>query len=399
MTYYQVQKKQKVEYEWYYHECEGEHEAAFCGGHISVKMNGMVYGISNTYLEAEDGEIPEEKSHKVDKNDTIKNNKIKNNINYALDNSETGWSWWTGLDNDHFLDKLPFCEDIFDIDLAVDYGQRVFPINGKSSEKWKKYEGWSSTNVNLAVMKFKSNWMELYGFDIPINFGITSLMSKDINNIIEALEDTYGASFTESRHEPVRLALECVGNGMYSMDHHGHAYLWAYCSICHSSHCNITDCSGFCSYIYLKCGKLGSVMATSGLASGCSRISNYNGALPGDMIIKATTKPDGTIVSTGEGGSSHALIYIGKLNQDVELSNGNVIKAGYNITVDCLTIGNSTNDFAVDFGCGNIYLRVHAEEASDRLPSIPDSSYMRDPANAGFAKSGDPNYVYLRKYE
>lgn len=415
ITYYQVQMKKTIKTEKLVHNCDGDHEAKFCGGHISVEMYGMVYGISNEYLGLDEGNIPAEKSQKYDRSMNIWDNKYMNNLNIILtdkaieqfgngsgsgtaapmsaqqqEDSEDGWSWWWTIDNSQFQTKLELCDDIFDIDLAIDYGETMFPVKG---HKVWNYEAWSGDNLNLAVMKFKANWMDLYGFDIPINFGISPLNNADISKIITALEETYGDRFTDTRHDPIQLALSCVGNGMYNMEHHGHAYLWTHCQITGATHCNITDCSGFCSYVYLNFNKLAYICATPDLAtySGLTtarQVSNLNNALPGDMIVKVSVDNNGRLISTSEGGSSHALIYIGTLNQDVELSNGNILYANCPITVDCLGFDD------IDYGCGNIYLRVHTSDTSKQLPGIGASGYVYNPSGLD-----STHRLYLRSFE
>ena len=409
VTYYQLQTRTYVEEERYAHKCsfdnrddgKGEHDGYYCGGHIVAKVHGIVYGISENYLETEEGDIAEAKNPDPDKNKGLIYNANYNGdykwaVNYWV-SPEGVWvddGFDKGDKNDsYFLARLPDCDDIFDIDLSVRYGNGLFPIH---QAQWYKYDGWTNTTINLAVMKYKADWVGMYGFDIPENFGISPLSRKDMDKIVAGLKGYYGEDkITEKREETVRLILSCVGHGQYDMKHHGHCYkYYDWCSS--GKNCTKTDCSGFCSYILLEEGVISGAMDTGSLHDGQQRwYGNVKDATivePGDCIIKWGGQTSWEAQQTG-GTGSHALMYIGCLNEEVELTNGWIIPAGIPLVVDCLQMGEQ-----YDANCGNIYLRLAIDGSNDDYGETLQGIAMSFPSY--LARSDNGGYeMYVRKIE
>ncbi len=169
----------------------------------------------------------------------------------------------------------------------------------------------------------------------------------------------------ETRTEAIRLAMQAVGRGTYSMDHHDHAYLYQACTKSGLEHCTATDCSGFVSYIFRTFGRIDHTMATTELKNlaafsyGDSSSVNWENVYPGDAVVCVGDR------SASENGIAHALLYIGTTDRELKLSIG-TIPAGCRITVDCLKLnevtisnseGTSTFGESGSYKAGNIYLR------------------------------------------
>lgn len=397
----------------YTHNCIG-HTGHFCGGHIQAKVNGHVYSFPHTLVSdtPEDEGVIYDKVLPIDDTLTLPEAVRQSGINLLIDDDGT---WKTqksgefdskniisdsGAFNGTGIRSILSAQDIFDVDLLIKYGKGLFPI-----AQWQDYEGWTDGNIMLAGLKYKQDWMSLYGFDIATNFGTMTLTQNDIEQIINVVGKYYGNHFTPGREQAIRLALNCVGNGAYNMKHHDHAYLHGNCGITHSDTCHITDCSGFISYIFLEGGKINKTLATTGFAEQHSLIKakyrkgmtvDWNSVYPGDAIVKCGS------LSASEGGSAHALLFIGQTDVDIDLSIG-TIPAGSRITVDCLQIKNSPEKptdkgFIIggDNGVGNIYLRWGGHNRDDMIDlyNACGSSYMNSLDNL----PPDLNF-YIIKYE
>lgn len=384
----------------YKRECNMCHSGRFCGGHVSCKVNGRVYSLPS-YIVGYDDVIPEPKVQPIDKSLDFHSAMLKSGENLSID-KDGNWStdhFGTDKEKTDFVNSLPTCNDIFDISLNLRYGQSVFPIHNR----WQEYESWTGDNIQIVATKFNQNWSNVYKFDIDDNIGATRLTGKDINNIIESVKERYYQShfkpLDEERIDAITRALQCVGRGSYSMEHHEHAYLYEPCPKTGYS-CRTTDCSGFVSYIFLESGKLDRVCATDGLVSGAKRFTDWRAVEPADALIHWSGQTSSQALENG-GAGSHALIYIGHLWEDVTLESGRVLHTDNPLTVDCLSLysySGTVSDYVdddgeiyervrhggyYDCGAGNIYLR-HAGDDIYR-----SSSYITNP----------DSMLYVRKFK
>ena len=250
----------------YHRNCIG-HSFEYCAGHICTKVTGIVYSITNEQVmmvntgskttvsmdfDAEklgydhiEGKIDENALIK-DKNATIEQlvGSAKGiNINRSPQGSvigAKGLNLYTGRDSHgqliwasgmQMIHENPtyfsLMRDIFDIDMMILKGNDVFPLRYPS-----EYEGWTATNMTLAIGKYSGDWIEQYGFDIPTSIGGQVQLKNDIiEGIIEELKSNYSSNFTEERERGVRMALSLVGQGVYlessqtSGTRHSHDFL------------------------------------------------------------------------------------------------------------------------------------------------------------------------------
>lgn len=402
-----------VTQENYTHECKGDHTAHFCKGHVGCDLHGKVYSFSQTQIDGGDeGETEEPKLVDVDYSSPV--NAKNSGLNVLLD----GNHWWTTTkEAESYTDfdtrlKLGLLQDIFDVDLSIYYGEEMFPVG----HKLRNFESWNKTNMSLALLKYTQDWYQLYEFDIPENIGTCSLSSADILKIVNGVKQAYSgfAPVSDAREKAITLALSCVGNGSYDMNHHGHAYLWRKCN---GHDCHITDCSGFASYIFMCAdperyhGGLTTVETTVGLANGQPHFKDagYNGKTPlstdgngmqygwwairpGDMIIHSSGHSASEHVA---GSVHHALIYIGMLSEDITLQSGQIVKCGQPITVECLTIANK----------GNIYLtncwenRTLDDSELNYMPHYFSGGYSNGYVIKAVERIGSDNNLYIRKFD
>ena len=196
--------------------------------------------------------------------------------------------WKDGL---HLQDSSDVCyllRDIFDIDTLIEKGDGVFPLKYPID-----FEGWTATNMELAIGKMSGDWMDLYGFDIPISIDAQLVMTQeDIETFVDAMTDSYPDRLTDIRKDIIRAALKTVGTGVFSEKEHPHDYLTHYHEcithtinaggvsggqlIDYSSSCTGGNGSDYIAYLY----------AAVGLKYEPTTGKNYfNGSpLPGDVI-------------------------------------------------------------------------------------------------------------------
>lgn len=419
----------------YTRNCKG-HCVYYCGGHLKANLYGRVYSFSqdqinaaengcmdefakidagaidysNARMAAETDCLVDGNTHVGCRTDARANlsfldcdvglvNIAGLNINVFNDNGSfyNTQDWKMAEDTKYGLvgANIYRCNDIFDVDLCILYGWGLFPIGGSLSSTgttYKDFVPWTGDNMFLAVNKFRMDWDEIYGFDIPINLGYSVLSDKEIEAIIESVTAAEGDTLSDMRRRAIETALRAVGAGSYSQEHHGHAYLYSPCNVSGitsvegRNHCTITDCSGFASFVWLQTarelneagddgiqydtplhGNIGYTETFKSIANGT--VWDGNNAQPGDILVKSAPGDTAGI------GGNHALVYIGKANEDIELDNGLIIQAGKPITVDCTTI---------DEG-GNIYLRncysstINSSYHMD-ISVLPESEYIQDPS-------------------
>ena len=241
-----------------------------------------------------------------------------------------GWNikWGDLGKDDHYEvnQMLLYAQDIFDIDAMIDYPKNFFPILLEGD-----YEGWTETNMTLALMKYSMSWEDMYYFDIPVNLGSVQLSDEQVTQIMSAVGVS---SMSKGQKEAVELALEAVGNGQYSQSHHDHAYLMHDCNRYDGSgefqtsldmanglathSCTCTDAAGFASYIMNK-GEEGDIWSTDQFRSHAN--ASWSSMKPGDILIYyPAVSPSETSYDYGQDHSRHVLVYIGTPSEDVTLT-------------------------------------------------------------------------------
>lgn len=397
-------------------DCQG-HGFKYCGGHICVHSQGVVFSVTNEQIDmagimednepvAMDFDLAEHGydnirgkyiSNEIDKSTVLTASQSggcksplydiqgsyigTQGVNFYIDGEQWGEGFHlTGMDNFHLM------RDIFDVDCMIKKGNNTLPIR---TSDWKSYEGWTDENMTLAIMRMSMDWHELYGFDIPLEIGDKigegtagfTLAQDDIDNIVEALKNKYGAGFTSEREEAVRLTLAWVGRGHYSDLHKEHGFLSEACkgltvdvrwedgstgTVNYDGCCTAGNDVGFINFIYKKMGKIGGTTETiSSANSGFA--SDYSDCKPMDVIIHEANHTDdfsdleADVWKDFKGYNS--VIYIGTLNEDLTLTTGQVLHANVPIIVDLNKINN----------IGNIY--IHGAEPSDVNDFSGDATY------------------------
>ncbi len=288
--------------------------------------------------------------------------------------------------------------DIFDVDCNLEKDAFVFPIHD-----YHKYEGWTADNMQLVLNKISMDWNEIYGYDIPWEIGTYTLGEKDIKLISQKLEEQYGEVYTEKRKEAVELALSWVGRGHYNEYHAAHDFLSVHCEGSLSTkvrdsetgeiidtytlkeNCTAGNSANFTNYIINK-SELGQTGEAPLAGTACN---------PADIIIHYPLEDDEPYPSDAEWSEEsmeilkdyrreHSLVYIGTFSEDVELSNGRVLRAGVPITVDLFQIN----------GYGTVFL--HGEEA-DSFYDITDSDAI-DYKNYWWVTNPDSK-TFVRHFE
>jgi hypothetical protein len=239
------------------------------------------------------------------------------------------WKYLTKEDDEYDVNRmLWYGEDIFDIDASIDYPYGLFPVEASD------YQGWTETNMTLALTKYIMSWEDTYCFDIPVNFSSPQLSDSQIDDIIKAVGGS--SSMSEGQKKAVTLALQAVGNGQYSQEHHDHAYLSYQCSRYTSGSgldklnglsthtCTATDASGFASYIKNKGERGLSIWDTDDFKAHASSWGGWNsakGALkPGDIIVYY---PDFDVTDPefyGQDAGHHVMVYIGTPTEDLNIT-------------------------------------------------------------------------------
>jgi hypothetical protein len=115
---------------------------------------------------------------------------------------------------------LYLLKDIFDMDCLLDKASNIFPCADLSN-----YEGWSADNKTIATLKTSVDWNDVYGFDVPLEVGCSTLSADDIEWLNNALTIQYGEDYTAEKQEVMNLLFEWVGRGHYSEDHNEHDFL------------------------------------------------------------------------------------------------------------------------------------------------------------------------------
>lgn len=341
--------------------CKG-HSCHYCGGHLKIHTTGQVYAMTTDQLNMMGGEEKVDKKEdevfiscydrkKLDKSSIEKASQT--GLNIIVENGK--WSTSTlcdvGVEQNTYSQGLKNAKSIFDIDYMLRYGD-IFNC------KWQDYEGWTKDMQQIACLKASMDWGEMYGFSPELTLGCGSLTSDDIKMIVKEVEDyqkrVNGYKLLPDEKSAIELALSLVGTGQYSMAHHGHGFMGRCGS---NEHCNITDCSGFTSYVNTRfpesnqskiCGS-----STDNMAVGVQTTASYvASAMPKALWSTygnwGKVRPASTIVE----GGSHAMFVIGYVDKEFTLSDGTVIQANKPITVDCTTVEEPGNIYLNSFNYG-----------------------------------------------
>ena len=296
--------EEKVYQVWW--DCKG-HTGHYCGGHLIVEVNGIVYSMTDEMVASSVGGSDYEIRGLEDvdyssfasatstglewsaslpvSDENHAYSEIADGLNLY---SETGQIWTKGsggdyskstigaevMDDDYYGDGTPLTSEqiearnkaktiwnIFQCDMSIDYYKGIFPYMN-----YKDYEGWTTDNMEIAIQKYTQDWEGVYEFDLNTNFGSIVLSDTEVKAIVDSVSNYYstmnGKELDEVRVEAITTALECVGRGQYSQAHHSHGFYMFDCdgngNIAHGNDdnhsdghlCNATDCSGFASYIF-----------------------------------------------------------------------------------------------------------------------------------------------------
>lgn len=220
---------------------------------------------------------------------------------------------------------LWYAQDIFDIDAGINYPQFFFP----NAMDPRDYEGWTESNMLLALLKYNMSWEDTYSFDIPVNMGTPQLSEDQISTILDAIQPVSG-----DQRKALELALQAVGNGQYSQLHHSHGYLMGDCHLYttggkqtpfdlihgNESHvCTCTDASGFTSYVMNVGAAGGTVWTTEDFKNNANVIYSVATMKPGDIVIcypNYTEDEEGYYSDTAR----HTMVYLGTPTEDIKLT-------------------------------------------------------------------------------
>lgn len=274
--------------EEYERNCQ-KHEFQYCGGHINVHEQGVVFSATNEqiamtgmadplpvakYTRTADGEMVEydlaeagydtlrgkyinvdyETFSKAVNGDGNEAQGVRGDIqgSYITGQAHRGVNFLTeeGNSSQWEVSKTAiasetaghFYRDIFDVDCSILKGKGIFPCR-----EYKDFKSWTTENMQIALMKISMDWAELYGFEVPLEIGdkwekeeedrTTSgytLTNADVNKILELIKKQYDYSETnetqKERLDAAELALSYVGRGHYSEVHTSHDFLSCTCN-------------------------------------------------------------------------------------------------------------------------------------------------------------------------
>lgn len=406
--------------------CKG-HSYQYCGGHLGVISRGNVFSMTNEQLALvgtynEDYQFPVQMDWSDDRYDEIRGKVITDKVNYSDTVSDAAWSggsetpasdvqgsymghsyglnlyveggnWKEGFhvvgESDSEENKQYLCRDIFDVDEMVLKGSNCF-----GTKDWDDYEGWNGDNMTLAVLRQTMDWQDVYEFDIPTELGAKVLCQEDIDKIVDALKKKYGSSFNDGREQAVRIALSWVGKAHYNdEDGHNHGLVQSYCVAADRNfNANCTAGTAW-DFIRMYSSWTGQTATQSNTIDNSKAIKFPSTSLylPADIIRHVRSVGAGALVSSdnvnidaddvneiNNSGSNEALlmmkrdlavVYIGELNEDLELSDGTTIKAGQSLTVD----------LSPNKDIGTIYLRRTDATSLCNIGKTKTYYYVKNP--------------------
>lgn len=406
--------------------CKG-HSYQYCGGHLGVISRGNVFSMTNEQLALvgtynEDYQFPVQMDWSDDRYDEIRGKVITDKVNYSGTVSDAAWSggsetpasdvqgsymghsyglnlyveggnWKEGFhvvgESDSEENKQYLCRDIFDVDEMVLKGSNCF-----GTKNWNDYEGWNGDNMTLAVLRQTMDWQDVYEFDIPTELGAKVLCQEDIDKIVDALKKKYGSSFNDGREQAVRIALSWVGKAHYNdEDGHNHGLVQSYCVAADRNfNANCTAGTAW-DFIRMYSSWTGQTATQSNTIDNSKAIKSPSTSLylPADIIRHVRSVGAGALVSSDNvnidaddvneintSGSNEALlmmkrdlavVYIGELDEDLELSDGTTIKAGQSLTVD----------LSPNKDIGTIYLRRTDAASLCNIGKTKTYYYVKNP--------------------
>lgn len=406
--------------------CKG-HSYQYCGGHLGVISRGNVFSMTNEQLALvgtynEDYQFPVQMDWSDDRYDEIRGKVITDKVNYSGTVSDAAWSggsetpasdvqgsymghsyglnlyveggnWKEGFhvvgESDSEENKQYLCRDIFDVDEMVLKGSNCF-----GTKNWNDYEGWNGDNMTLAVLRQTMDWQDVYEFDIPTELGTKVLCQEDIDKIVDALKKKYGSSFNDGREQAVRIALSWVGKAHYNdEDGHNHGLVQSYCVAADRNfNANCTAGTAW-DFIRMYSSWTGQTATQSNTIDNSKAIKSPSTSLylPADIIRHVRSVGAGALVSSDNvnidaddvneintSGSNEALlmmkrdlavVYIGELDEDLELSDGTTIKAGQSLTVD----------LSPNKDIGTIYLRRTDATSLCNIGKTKTYYYVKNP--------------------
>lgn len=406
--------------------CKG-HSYQYCGGHLGVISRGNVFSMTNEQLALvgtynEDYQFPVQMDWSDDRYDEIRGKVITDKVNYSGTVSDAAWSggsetpasdvqgsymghsyglnlyveggnWKEGFHvvgaSDSEENKQYLCRDIFDVDEMVLKGSNCF-----GTKNWNDYEGWNGDNMTLAVLRQTMDWQDVYEFDIPTELGAKVLCQEDIDKIVDALKKKYGSSFNDGREQAVRIALSWVGKAHYNdEDGHNHGLVQSYCVAADRNfNANCTAGTAW-DFIRMYSSWTGQTATQSNTIDNSKAIKSPSTSLylPADIIRHVRSVGAGALVSSDNvnidaddvneintSGSNEALlmmkrdlavVYIGELDEDLELSDGTTIKAGQSLTVD----------LSPNKDIGTIYLRRTDATSLCNIGKTKTYYYVKNP--------------------
>lgn len=412
--------------------CDG-HKYTYCGGHLAVTARGNVFSMTNEQLALAgtynyDYQSPVKMDWSDDRYNEIKGKVISENVDYGDIGSASGsggcevpkkdvqgsltghiyglnlyvkgGEWENGFhvvgESDDEVNKQYLCRDIFDIDEMVLKGSGCF-----GTKDWEDYEGWNGDNMTLAVLRQTMDWQDVYEFDIPSELGTTVLCDEDINKIVDALKNTYGSKLTEAREEAVRIALGMVGREHYNDDGngtvHSHGLTQELCKAADSDFSANCTAGTSWDFIRLFSSWTGQTATSKSLINNDDAVKNPSPTsyLPADIIRHVRsgtydvvndkfvdiTDDDVDLINKSKSNESLllmkkdlAVVYIGELNEDLELSNGRVLKAGQTLCVD----------LSENKDIGTIYLRSSDATSLCNIGNTKSYYYLKHPDNATY---------------
>ena len=291
---------------------------------------------------------------------------------------------------------------------TVDKDPSAFTDGKGKTEATKDQEGINPRRRIAALDKDNGNkvkYVKPYDKDNHPSAGYI-LSNVDIQNILDALRESYGSEMTEPRYKMCNLALSWCGRGHYNDYHTDHNFL---AGCCHTKsiieykngttlereyNCTASNSLGFVKFIYHRSGYDNALWDDSHLTSYSASSMHGNAVvnLPADVIyhkgakdkngkydfsqadvrgcgnyindnVSSTSRETGgkssTVTAITQDLEENAVFYLGKIKKDIKLESGRVLKAGSTLTIGLTQkneIGNiwlnSTNMsdfFAIDF--------------------------------------------------
>lgn len=280
--------------EKYQRECN-KHEFQYCGGHLNVHTQGVVFSATNeqiamtgmadplpvaqytrtdssvekydlkaagydtlrgkyidvdysTFLTAVNGNGNKAKNVKDDIQGSYITGQAHRGVNFLTEEDNTE-QWAASKTSIASGTAGHFYRDIFDVDCSLLKGKGIFPCR-----EYKDFESWTTDNMQLALMKLSTDWAEMYGFEVPLEIGGEwkedeserdtsgyTLTNNDVKKILELIKKQYNYSETDEtqkeRLDAAELALSYVGRGHYSEVHTSHDFLSYTCN----ASCTVND--------------------------------------------------------------------------------------------------------------------------------------------------------------